>query len=69
VRTGEPGWAAYSFSSALAMLTTFGLTSAAFNQAAALVDFGGALQRITVGIGFAWLTALAVHTLRTVSGR
>jgi hypothetical protein len=30
-----------------------------------LVEFGGLLQRATVTTGWAWLTLLAVHLLRT----
>lgn len=55
--------AAYSLGTAIAMLVAFGFTSAAFNQAA-LVQVGGILQRVTVSIGFAWLTALGVRFLR-----
>lgn len=48
------------------MLVALGLTNFAFSQAPALVDVGGLLQRITISIGFAWLTALAVHTLAAI---
>ena len=60
---------AYSIGSAFAMLVAFGLTSAAFNQQATLVEVGGALQRITISIGFVWLTALGVHFLRNLPYR
>lgn len=61
---GARGWAWYSIGSALAMLLMFVLTSAAFSQVPALVEYGGLLQRATVSIGFAWLSALAIRTLR-----
>jgi hypothetical protein len=32
----------------------------------ALVFYGGLLQRAAVTTGFAWLTGLAIHTLRAV---
>jgi hypothetical protein len=62
-RNGERRWAAYSAESALLMLGAVVLASAAFNQAPALVDYGGLLQRVSVTTGFAWLTALALHAL------
>lgn len=68
LKHGDPGWGWYSIGSALAMLVMFVLTSVAFSQAPALVEYGGLLQRTTVGIGFAWLTALAIRTLRRVPG-
>lgn len=63
-RDGQRGWAAGSIGSALAMLGALGLTSAAFNQQDALVHIGGVLQRITITVGFAWLTALGMRFLR-----
>jgi hypothetical protein len=65
-RSGNRGWAIYSIGSAVAMLVFFGLASAAFNQVPALVFYGGLLQRAAVTTGFAWLTGLAIHTLRAV---
>jgi hypothetical protein len=63
-RGGRRGWAMYSAGSSVAMLATFMLASAAFAQTPALVRFGGLLQRIAVGSGFGWLTAVAVDALR-----
>lgn len=63
-RDGHRRWAAYSLGTVVAMLVALGFTSAAFNQQAALVDVGGILQRITVSIGFAWLSAIGVRLLR-----
>ena len=40
-----------------------GLASAAFSQAPSLVVNGGLYQRAAVTTGFAWLTALALHSL------
>ena len=48
------------------MLVFIGLASAAFNQVPVLVSFGGLLQRAAVTTGFAWLTGLAIHTLRAM---
>jgi hypothetical protein len=63
-RNDRPGWALYSGGTTATMLTAYGLASAAFNQAAPLVANGGLYQRAAITTGFAWLTALAVHTLR-----
>ncbi len=63
-RSGATGWAWYSATTATAMVAAVGLASAAFNQAPALVANGGLYQRAAVGTGFAWLTTLALHTLR-----
>jgi len=35
----------------------------AFNQAEGLAELGGLFQRITITIGWSWLTLLAVHLL------
>jgi hypothetical protein len=66
LRRGTYGWALYSVASAVGMLVALGLTNAAFGQVPALVDFGGLLQRLTIGIGFAWLTALALRALAAI---
>jgi Protein of unknown function (DUF998) len=65
-KIGNRHWAIYSTGSAVMMLVFFGLASAAFNQVAVLVSFGGLFQRAAVTIGFAWLTGLAIHTLRAM---
>ena len=61
-RQGNRRWAGYSVATALAFLVGFVLTSSAFNQAPALVAYGGLCQRTTVVIGFTWLTLLAIRT-------
>jgi hypothetical membrane protein len=63
-REGRFGWALYSGGTAATMLTAYGLASAAFNQAPALVAEGGLYQRAAITTGVAWLSALALHTLR-----
>jgi hypothetical protein len=62
-RTGATGWARYSAATAAVMLANVGLASAAFGQAPGLVANGGLFQRAAVTTGYAWLTALALHTL------
>jgi hypothetical protein len=64
--SGNRRWAIYSIGSAVMMLVFFGLASAAFNQVPVLVAFGGLLQRAAVTTGFAWLTGLAIRTLRAM---
>ena len=63
-QVGRRKWAAYSGTSSAVMLVAFGLASAAFAQTPALVRFGGLLQRIAVGSGFGWLSAVAVDAMR-----
>jgi hypothetical protein len=64
---GEPGWAIYSALSGLACATTFVLTSAGFAQTEGLVNLAGLLQRITITIGWIWLTLLAIYVLKAQS--
>ena len=54
-------WALYSGATAVIMLAGFALTSAAFAQAPTLASVGGLLQRLTVGTGMTWLSALAIR--------
>jgi hypothetical protein len=63
----ERGWAIYSAATGVVFAVAFVLTSMAFNQAEPLVAFGGLLQRITVTVGWTWLTLLAIHLLRQQS--
>jgi hypothetical protein len=63
-KLGESGWAIYSTVSGLAFVAVFVVASAGFAQARGLVDFAGLFQRITLTIGWAWLTLLAVHLLK-----
>src|SRR5687767_10471135 len=61
---GWRGWARYSVITGLAFAATFVLASAGFAQLETLVHFGGLFQRITITIGWAWLTVLAIQLLR-----
>jgi hypothetical protein len=63
---GYKRWAGYSIGTAIAFLAGFVLTSTALAaQPSALVPpVGGLLQRLTIVIGWTWLTALALHLLR-----
>lgn len=65
-RSGQPGWAVYSASTGIGMLTAFALSAAGFNQSRRLVATAGLWQRVCIATGFAWLTALtgrALHEL------
>jgi hypothetical protein len=66
-RSGERGWALYSAVTGVVFLVGFVLASAGFAQARGLVDFGGLFQRITITVGWLWLTLLAVEVLRAPS--
>jgi hypothetical protein len=62
---GQGGWAAYSAINGFAMFTVFFFARLSlrpgFEEMAGLF---GLFQRITVTIGWAWLTLLAVYTLK-----
>ncbi|MCK2217168.1 DUF998 domain-containing protein [Actinomadura sp. ATCC 31491] len=63
-RAGERAWAVYSAVSAVVFAVAFGLATAAFAQAPALVAYGGLFQRVAVVTGWAWLALLGVRLLR-----
>lgn len=63
-RTGRRGWAVYSGVSGAAVVLCFVLTSLGFAQQAGLAPVAGLLQRLTIVIGFAWITALAIWLIR-----
>ena len=68
-RRGERGWAVYSVFSGVVFVVAFVLSSAGFAQVAGLVDLAGLFQRVSVTIGFGWLSMLAVRFLRSSSER
>lgn len=61
---GRKGWASYCVGTAVAFLTGFVLASEGFSQNPTFMSVGGLLQRLTLVIGWAWLTALAIFLLR-----
>lgn len=63
----QAGWMTYSIVSGSVFVVGFLLTSIGFDQADGLVAVAGLLQRLTVTVGWAWLTVLAVHLVRTTS--
>jgi hypothetical protein len=63
-KAGHRGWAGYCVGAAAAFLAGFALTSRGFAQSPTFMPIGGLLQRLTIIIGWAWLTALALYLLR-----
>jgi hypothetical protein len=53
----------YSITSGVAFIAMFLLSNAAFAQTPGLVEFGGLFQRLTVAIGFTWLTVFGAAML------
>ena len=60
-RRGAAGWAVYSGLSGVAFVILLVLSNAGFAQDPRWVSTAGLLQRLTIGVGFLWLTALAVR--------
>jgi Protein of unknown function (DUF998) len=69
VTRGEQGWALYSAITGILFPIGMILASVAFSQNASLVAFGGLIQRVTVTIGWIWLSLLSVHLLKTLPER
>jgi len=64
-RPGDRSWVAASLAAALAQLGTFVVAGAGFShEQPSLVPWSGAFQRVSVAIGFGWLSALCVRGLR-----
>jgi hypothetical protein len=62
---GKRGWTIYSAVTGVVLVNAFILSSAGFGQTEGLVDVAGLFQRVTLIVGFGWLTLLAVHFLRS----
>jgi hypothetical protein len=62
---GERRWASYSLISGIGMPLFFILAALGFNQVSIFAGYGGAFQRLSTGIGFAWVTLLALYLLKT----
>src|SRR5262249_45396898 len=60
-RQGGRRWMSYSALTGIAFVILFIVTSAAFAQVAGLANDAGLLQRVTLSIGWAWLTLLAIY--------
>jgi Protein of unknown function (DUF998) len=57
-------WAAHCAGSAIGMTGAFALFGAAFGETSPLTGRGGVFQRISIAIGFGWLSALSLRALR-----
>lgn len=64
---GDRGWAIYSVTSGVVFAVAFVLTSLGFAQTSGFADIAGLLQRVTITVGWTWLTLLAVHLLQVPS--
>jgi hypothetical protein len=62
---GERRWAFYSAITGFLFPAGIVLASMAFSQNVELVAFGGLIQRVTITLGWTWITLLAAHVLRT----
>jgi hypothetical protein len=64
-KQGVRRWMVYSAFSGIAFLILFFITTSGFARAAGLGDSAGLFQRLTLTIGWLWVTLLAVHLLRS----
>jgi Protein of unknown function (DUF998) len=62
---GMRGWTTYSAVTGVVLVSAFILSNAGFGQAEGLVGVAGLFQRVTLIVGFGWLTLLAVRFLRS----
>ena len=60
-RLGERGWVIYSALSGCFMFVAFVLAGIGFSQNPSLVNVAGVFQRLSITIGWSWMTLLAVH--------
>jgi len=66
-RTGDAAWAAYSALTGVLLVGGVGMFGRAFSNEG-LVEVGGMIQRLTIVIGWGWLSALAMRLLRADAG-
>jgi len=66
-RWGERRWTIYSVVTGVAFVVMFIITSLGFAQVASLAAYAGLFQRITLTIGWAWLSLLALYLLNARS--
>jgi heme A synthase len=62
--TRRIGWAVYSIITPVLFLATFFLASLGFSGAEGWVEVGGMYQRVSITIGWGYLSLLALHLLR-----
>jgi hypothetical membrane protein len=61
ITNGETGWAVYSMLSAIGIIATFILAGMGFKQLPGFLEYAGVFQRLSLIIGFTWITLLALH--------
>jgi len=66
-RRRAPLWATLSMTGGAAFVTLFALTTLGFAQQPHLVGVAGLLQRLTVGVGWLWLTLVAAREIRATA--
>jgi hypothetical protein len=64
---GKSAWATYSRASAWGFLSSFVVTTIAFLGIRGLNQIAGLLQRLTLIIGWAWVTLFAIYVLTVAS--
>jgi hypothetical membrane protein len=62
---GKRRWTTYSAVTGVVLVSAFILSNAGFGQTGGLVGVAGLFQRVTLIVGFGWLTLLAVRFLRS----
>jgi hypothetical protein len=62
-RAGQRSFGLYSASSGVAMLASMVLAGTGFGQSPRFVSIGGLFQRVSIIIGFGWLSALCARAL------
>ena len=60
----EQRWSLYSLLTAITMLITFLLAGIGFKQTIGLVEYAGVFQRLSIIIGFTWISAIAIYHLK-----
>ena len=64
-KSGRGRWRLASAAAGTGMLAFFGIAGAGFVQRPSLTRFAGVYQRISLGIGLGWVTALMVRAHRS----
>ncbi|MGW5364108.1 DUF998 domain-containing protein [Actinopolymorpha pittospori] len=62
---GQRGWAIYSAVTGALIVIGFFLFGQAFAQVAGLVEIGGLVQRLTIAVGWGWVTLVAIRLHNT----
>jgi hypothetical protein len=65
LRRGDRGWAGASAGAAVGMFGAFALAGAGFSQRPRFARWGGLWQRVSLAVGFGYLSALAARARRS----